>query len=155
MRIKQSRLDQVLDDEDFFWVLRNKWRGTDHCIDIDKAWHGIHYLFNQKVLGGTPPAKWVIFGDKEKEISHLNGGHGPAHYLTHTQVSKVSDHIKGIPLKELKKRYDPTIFQEKNIYPQHWDENEWNYLLLHYNQLKNFYQKAADNSENVLMAIFP
>ncbi|KKL73149.1 hypothetical protein LCGC14_2077820 [marine sediment metagenome] len=151
MRLSKDQLDQIFMDHDFFWILRNRWRDTDHCIDIDKAWHGIHYLFNQSTKGGIPPLKWVVFGDKEGP--DLDGGYGPAHYLTPFQVSEVNDQIKNITLEELKKRYDPEEFWAENIYPPCWDESEWDYLLFHYRQLKNFYQKAADEGEYVLMVI--
>ena len=44
MRLSKNQLDKILDDK-YLGTLMEQWRDTDHCIDIDKAWHGIHYLF--------------------------------------------------------------------------------------------------------------
>jgi len=151
MRLSKDQLDKIYADHNFFWILRNKWRDTDHCIDIDKAWHGIHYLFNQKARGGTRPAKWIIFG--ETPVRELDGGYGPAHYLTPSQVLEVNNHISNISLEELKKRYNPEEFWSARIYPTSWDESDWEYLLNYYTQLKTLYQKATDAGEYVLMVI--
>jgi len=154
MRLSKSQLDQVLKDEDYFWALQNEWRDTDHCIDIDKAWHGIHFLFTNSEWGGPAPERWIIFGDTS--IPDFDSGYGPARYLTPSQVLKVSDLLKSISIEELKKRYDPSKFDSANIYPHIWTrdkEEGLEYLLHFYSQLKILYHKAGEAGEYVLMII--
>ena len=64
IRISQVKYKEILADPDKFWNERG-----ENCIDIDKAWHGIHYLLTGTAWGGDPPASWVIFG--AGNASHL------------------------------------------------------------------------------------
>ena len=154
MRLSKVHLDEILADRSYFWTLTNEWRDTDRCIDIDKAWHGIHYLFNNSAWGGTSPTKWIIFGDIS--IPELDGGYGPARYLKPSQVSEVNKLLSNISVDEMRKRYDPNKFDSANIYPDTWlrdKEEAFKYLLRFYKQLKTLYQKAASAGEYVLMVI--
>jgi hypothetical protein len=152
MRLSKRQLNLILQDKNYFWTLRDEWRGTDHCIDIDKAWHGIHFLFTNSAWGGPTPAKWIIFG--KTPIPEFEGGYGPAHYLTPSQVSQVSELLENTPIEELKRRYDSHDFFDADIYPNLlWDEEDEEYLLYHYAHLKTLYQKAAKAGEYVVMII--
>lgn len=155
MRLSKAQLDQILSDHDYFWTLREQWRDTDHCIDIDKTWHAIHYLFTNKAWGGPTPARWIIEGDVP--IPELDGGYGPASYLTPDQVLKVNELLKNVPEEELRKMYNPRKLDSADIYPHTWyrDSNsEFEYLVYHYKKLRTLYQKAAEANEHVIMLIF-
>ena len=154
MRLSKVQLNQIRSDSDKFWELRNQWRDTDHCIDLDKMWQGIHYLFNFSAWEGSPPAKWIIFGDSP--IPSFDGGYGPARYLKPSQVSEVLKLLDNTSEEELKKRYDPNEFSAASIYPAIWmreKEEAYEDLIYFYRQLKSLYQKAVDAGEHVLMVI--
>ena len=129
IRLSKAQLDKILADDDHFWTLRNQWRDTDHCFDIDKTWQAIHYIFNWSAWGGSPPAKWI--------------------------VAKVNGLIESVSLEELEKRYNSKKMSSADIYPPIvWDETEWEYFIFHYQHLKTLYQKAASSGECVIMVIF-
>lgn len=152
MRLSKSQLDKILENDDYFWTLRNEWRDTDRCIDIDKAWHGIHFLFANQTWGGSIPERWIVFG--ETPIPEFDGGYGPAHYLTPSQVKKVNALLEDTSREELKEKYDPDKLYSADIYPSiSWDKDDEEYLLYHYDNLKTLYQKAAKAGEYVLMII--
>ena len=153
MRLSKGQLDKILADDDYFWTLTNQWRDTDHCFDIDKTWQAIHYVFNWSEQGGSPPAKWIVYGDRP--VPALDGGYGPARYLTPSQVAKVNELIESISIEELKRRYNSKRMRSADIYPPIiWDESEWEYFYFHYQHLKTLYQKAASSGECMIMVIF-
>lgn len=140
MRLSKAQLEQILVDHDYFWTLSEQWRDTDHCIDIDKAWHAIHYLFTNSAWGGPIPAKWIIYGDIP--IPELNGGYGPDCYLEPAQVSKVNNLLKDVSEDEFRKRYNPRKLDSTDIYPNIWyrdTDSELEYLLYHYKNLRTLY----------------
>jgi len=152
MRLSKNQLNKILRNKDYFWTLWDEWRGTDRCIDIDKAWHGIHYLFAKSTWEGPTPERWIIFGDTP--IPALDGGYGPARYLTPAQVKEVNALLEDTPREELSNRYDSDKLFKADIYPSfRWDEEDEKYLLYHYDQLKDLYQKAAKAGECVIMSI--
>ena len=111
IRISQVKYKEILADPDKFWNERG-----ENCIDIDKAWHGIHYLLTGIAWGGDPPASWVIFG--AGNASHLpDTGYGPVRFLHAKQVRKVAKFLGAISRDDLYKKYKPQILDKKRIYP--------------------------------------
>lgn len=153
MRLSKANLDKVLADPDYFWTLRNEWRDTDKCVDIDKAWQGIHYLFTKNAWGGPKPERWIIFG--EHPIPKMESGYGQAHYLNPSNVAEVWDVLSNVSEEDLKNRFDPQTFDKASIYPHIWHEGDqaFDYLMHFYRELKTLYQKAAEESEYVMMSI--
>ena len=60
MRLSKNQLDSILDDK-YLGTLMEQWRDTDHFINIDKAWHGIHYLLTNNSWWGPIPARWTRY----------------------------------------------------------------------------------------------
>jgi hypothetical protein len=57
-------------------------------IDLDKAWHGIHYLLTGTAEGGDGPEALAILGGEE---FGPDVGYGPARFLLPGDVKAVSD----------------------------------------------------------------
>lgn len=115
-----------------------------YYVDVDKAWHGIHYLLTGAADGGVRPLSLAIVGGEEfgPEI-----GYGPARFLTSTEVAAVSEALQALTIDALCKRFDPQDMAAKSIYPDViWvrDGREaLDYVLDGYQQLAVFYRDAA------------
>ena len=121
-----------------------------NSIEVDKAWHGIHYLLAGTAEGGPEPVSLAIFGGEEfgPEV-----GYGPARFLTPSQVKAVSSALSALPALELAKRFNPTDMDKKDIYPTIWvrdGDDGLNYLLENYEPLVVFYREAASRGDAVL-----
>jgi hypothetical protein len=120
-------------------------------LDVDKAWHGIHYLLTGTAFEGSGPGALAVFGGTEfgPEV-----GYGPARFLEPEQVRQVSDHLSTLPLERLKSAFDPRDMAAKEIYPEViWlrDGSEaLEYLLENYQQLAVFYRDAASRGDAVI-----
>jgi hypothetical protein len=150
-RITQHDLNKIILDPSFIEDII--YPDDDHYdesfFDIDKAWHGIHYLLNGKVWRGRKPLFNAVLGGTAigDEI-----GYGPARYLTIDQVVVLARYLNKISIDKLKKKYNPKKLIKKHIYPDVWDEEEdLEYLIEYYVLLVNFYNKAAENHEAVLL----
>jgi len=148
MRLSKNQLDDILDDK-YLGTLMEQWRDTDHFINIDKAWHGIHYLLTNSSMWGPIPARWTIFGDIK--IPEFEKDYVRASYLKPSQVSKVNNFLSKIPEEEFKRRYNPNKFEAAEIYPDSWDNTDIDYLMIYFRKVKILYQKAADIGEYVLL----
>ena len=122
-----------------------------YYIDVDKAWHGIHYLLNGQADGGMLPLSLAVVGGEEfgPEV-----GYGPARFLTPAQVSAVSAALSGLTLEALRERFDPQDMKAKEIYPDViWvrdGEDAFDYLMEGYQQLVVFYRDAASRGDGAL-----
>lgn len=121
-----------------------------NSIEIDKAWHGIHYLLVCTSEGGPEPLGLAVVGGEEfgPEV-----GYGPARFLTPMQVRDVSKALSALSPQELATRFDPKDMEKKEIYPTIWvrdEEEALAYLLEYYDPLVVFYRDAASRGDAVL-----
>src|SRR5579863_7993210 len=83
-------------------------------LDIDKAWHGIHFLLTGEAWGGEPPAALAILGGTEigEDI-----GYGPARYLSVEEVRTVAATLAATPRNVIAERYQPEAMERAGVYP--------------------------------------
>jgi len=123
-------------------------------LDIDKSWHGIHFLLTGDTWSGEPPLAHVILGGIAigDDI-----GYGPARYLTPDEVRVIAQALAGVTREQLEKRYLPATLEKAEIYPTGIWEAEGNdaleYLLQYYEPLVGFYRDAAARGDAIIQYI--
>jgi hypothetical protein len=122
-----------------------------HYLDVDKAWHGIHYLLTGQAEGGAPPQSLAVFGG---EAFGPDVGYGAARFLTPDQVRSVAEALENLPPEALAPRFDPRNMEAKQIYPDViWvrdGQEALDYALDNYQQLQVFYRDAAARGDAVI-----
>ena len=125
----------------------------ENSHDLDKAWHGLHFLLTGKAWGGAPPLGHAIVGGA---ATGPDQGYGPAMLVTPAQVAEVALALAAVTEETLRGRYDPKAMDEQHIYPTVWarEGTEGLAWLLHYlSPLKQFYAEAARRGDAVLQWI--
>lgn len=120
-------------------------------IDIDKAWHGIHFLLTGRADLGNEPLSLAVFGGEE---FGPDAGYGPARFLTPEQVRSVANELQRLPSSELAKRFAPKQMDAADIYPNIWErdgEEGLSYLLQNYEQLQTFFCDTAARGDAALL----
>lgn len=120
------------------------------CLEIDKAWHAIHYTLNGSAWEGEEPLFLTILGG---EGIGDDAGYGPARYLAPSQVQEVSRALLAISADRFSEQFSPSAMDAAEIYPQIWvrdGQEGLEYVLWYYNQLVAFYEAAAKNGDAVL-----
>lgn len=120
-------------------------------LDIDKAWHAIHYTLNGQAWEGEEPLSLVVLGGEE-----IGGdvGYGPARYLNPVQVRTVAQALAAITPEVFSARFNPAAMDAAEVYPQNWADDGpdgLDYVLHHYNLLSSFYQAASDRGDAALV----
>jgi hypothetical protein len=119
-------------------------------LDIDKAWHAIHFLLNDDPWGGDGPLFDAILGGTELD----DDGH--TRYLTPDVVQAAAETLNEISPEDFIARFDPEALKAADIYPGGWgeaDEDDHEYLLDHYQLLQSFFDNAADAGHAILIHI--
>ncbi len=120
-------------------------------IDVDKAWHGIHYLLTGTSDGGSEPSALAVLGGEEvgDEV-----GYGPARFLTPLQVASVAVALNAIDESNFRKRFAPKAMANAEIYPEViWErdgEDALDYVVQNYLPLVEFYKAAAQRGDGVI-----
>ena len=156
--VTESQLEALQRDpdsvQDFLYPDENGLEELAGGFDVDKSWHGLHYLLTGTADEGEGPRSLAIFGGEEfgPEI-----GIGPARFLTPAQVREVSLALADFTEAELRANFDPQAMEALRIYPTGiWvrdGEEGLDYLLQYFGGLAKFYADAASRGDAVLQWI--
>lgn len=122
----------------------------ENNLDVDKAWHGIHYLLAGDTAEGQPPLANAVLGGTE--IGD-DVGYGPARYLTVDEVRAVADALRDITPEKFRTRYVAAELLKNEIYPEIWndaDDGAIGYLTTWYEALRDYYIEAASKGRAML-----
>lgn len=123
--------------------------------DLDKAWHGIHFLLTGDPEGGELPAATLLCGGTEVGDDL---GCGPARLLTPNEVAAFATFLAGLSLDTFSARFDGAAMMAADIYPNVWTRNPSDgddgrdYLDQYFAVLTQTFVDAAKDSRG--MAIF-
>lgn len=113
---------------------------------IDKAWHGLHFLFTGSASEGEFPAGFLVTCGTP--IGDIDVGYGPARSFTPAEVQSIAAFLDDQDEAQLKSRIDPEVMQNLEIYPSVWSEDtsieeEWEYLVSTFRGMKEFVRHAS------------
>ncbi|MEW6710245.1 MAG: YfbM family protein [Candidatus Riflebacteria bacterium] len=114
--------------------------------DLDKAWHGIHFMLTGSDWEGDPPLNFLVAGGTE--VGNIDVGYGPARVFRSAEVAKMNSALDEVTEEFLRTRFQPDVMMKKEIYPTIWDrdpENDdtFDYLLEYFRELKKFIRLAV------------
>ena len=111
----------------------------DTGLEMEKEWHGLHFLLTGDPWSTKGPYGQVILGGKE---IGPDLGYGPARVLTASQVKDIAAKLQAMPPETLMARYDAKKFTKAEIYPEVVWEREGldalNWLMEGYRNLLAF-----------------
>ena len=116
-------------------------------LDVDKAWHGVHFLLTGSTWEGEVPLCWVVLGG---EAIGEDIGYGPARFVSVEEVRQINNAISGIDASILSTRYDPDALNKAEIYPDGWGPDDAEYLTGAFEDIKTFYSSAAKKNQCVI-----
>jgi hypothetical protein len=134
-----------------------KANGEGVEIDLDKAWHGLHYLLTGTAWEGTKPLNFIVSGGAE--VGDIDVGYGPARVLRSNEVGELYSALGDIDENVLRERFNPEEMMNLEIYPDIWDRNPdeddtLDYCVEYYRDLRRFLSEAVGNSMGLVVHIF-
>lgn len=125
----------------------------DEYLDLDKAWHGIHYLLNFSAWEGKEPFCYLVIGGKTLGDADL--GYGPARALRSGQVRRFRDVVASLGTAGLAARYDPNEMADEDIYPSIWhgdpEADALGYLKEHFERLLEFLDRCVERNQGLII----
>lgn len=140
-----SRVEQLLYES----LLGGGSNGNE--LDVDKAWHGLHFLLTGSAWEGSFPLNFIVAGGKDVGADL---GYGPARGLTSSDVLKIDAALEPLTPGELGQRFDAQRMTELQIYPDGWSDDpqgERDYLLDYYADLRGFVRRTAEQGNALLV----
>lgn len=123
----------------------------DDLVDVDKAWHGIHFLLCGVPGVGDDPASQAVLGGVEVGDDL---GYGPCRHHAPEAVARIATALERIDRATLLARYDPAAMTREGIYPGIWDEDVsevHEYLGTYYDGLRALYLRGREAGRAMLL----
>ncbi len=123
-------------------------------LDVDKAWHGLHWLLSGSAEPTEDPLGFIMGGaEVGQDISY-----GPARAYTADEVRKIAAALAPIEAAELRSRFDGDAMSADGIYPDIWqrdpaEDDTLGYLVTFYEPLKQLIAGAAQAGNGLVTAI--
>ena len=165
-RLTQEEVAQCVElrgrEQQLYELLQSE-RGDD-WTDIDKAWHGIHFLLNTSASEGEPPLDFLLRGGAillEQDWKAIVGiGLPDMRVFSIPEVNEISTRLSSISDRDFRAQYNPDALSSNKVYPWNWETREsfgsWllarylrrsvtlNYLAHHFRMLKGLLAGAVE-----------
>src|SRR5215510_3686163 len=129
-------------------------------MDVDKAWHGIHFLLTGSAEGDDRPECFIVAGGRwVGNDDDVGLGYGRARGFTNPEVKQIAEMLAAADEATLRSRYDPHVMTRDEVYPSDiWEcwppeDDPLGFLIDQYTVLRKFIIEAAQADE-ALVAYF-
>lgn len=156
-RISKADLRELLINPDGIFDFIDHEVPQNQELDLDKAWHGIHFMLTGSAWEGEEPLAYLLTGGNYigNEEEH-DVGYGPARALTDSEVKQFAQALDKITQAEFQARYNSAQMDALEIYPSGWSQEpnpqemiKW--MTRGFVQLKEFVRGAAAESSGLLV----
>lgn len=126
-------------------------------IDLDKAWHAIHFVLTGSAWEGEFPLNFLVSGGTP--VGDEDVGYGPARAFTSEEVRQIEAALAGVSEADFRARFSWEKMKEEDIYPSFGDasdeqkEEELAYVLPNFEGLKGFVARTAQQGQGMLVYI--
>ena len=130
--------------------------GEVEATDLDKAWHGIHYMLTGTAWEGVPPLNFLMHGGAV--IGDVEVGYGPARGMTAAEVKAEACALAGIDEAFMRARFDPAQMTQLDIYPGIWDrdpaeDDSFGYCMEYFGALRTFVMRTAERGAGLIISL--
>ena len=95
--------------------------GEGDLGDLDKSWHGIHYLLTGKADESGTPLEFLVAGGTL--VGDEDVGYGPPRVFTSAETRAIAGALAVVTDDELRSRFAPDAMMSAEIYPEIWDRD--------------------------------
>jgi hypothetical protein len=158
--LSEARIDSLLADPNSVYALVDGAYNDPAAgfVDLDKAWHCLHYLLTGSAQGGTPPLDFLLQGGTPVGSEDL-GGAGPARVFRTAAVAAIAAALRPIEPAQLLRRFDLKKLEALDVYPGRWSElnlrsdYELGYYFGPFGELKRLLERATVDGSGMIVWI--
>jgi hypothetical protein len=126
-------------------------------VDLDKAWHCLHYLLTGSAVGGDGPSSFILKGGQPLGDEDL--GRGPPRLFRPLEAAAIAEALAKVQASQLLQRFDLKKLEKLSIYPGGWlelnlrSDYELGYYFGPLEELKRVSQRAKEEHKGMLVWI--
>ena len=146
-------------------------RATEDWFDIDKAWHGIHFILTRLNPADPKPFDFLLRGGTlltDRNWQESYGVDAPdMRAFDSAQVKEIGLALSPITARVFRRGYNPDLMEQLAIYPRIWEQRKdrpaWllakylklsanlDYLVFHFDRLRSFLDGAAERDLGLII----
>src|SRR5581483_9688606 len=111
----------------------------------DKAWHALDFLLTRQ---GFPVD--IVFGERAVEQADDESDDGPSRYLTPDRVRVAAEALAPMTEESLARGVSLADLEREQIYPNVWDEPDFNWVTDFLPEVKVWFQEAAESGDAMI-----
>jgi hypothetical protein len=128
--------------------------GEGEIVDLDKSWHGIHWLLTGNADEGGAPLDFLVAGGAHVGLDDV--GYGPPRVFTAAETRAIAAALDRVTDDELRRRFDPEAMMRAEIYPEIWDrdpaaDDTFGYLAENVEALRRALATATSNGHGIMV----
>jgi hypothetical protein len=127
---------------------------SEAMLELDKAWHGLHFLLTGTPDAGDEPANFLMEGGEAL------GDDAGARGLDSGDVRRIAEFLAASNADAVERRYDPARMTKCDVYPKEiWmrpataDFSPGAWLMTSYRELHSFLAAAAAAGDAVIVRV--
>jgi hypothetical protein len=121
-------------------------------VDLDKNWHGVHFLLCGAAEPGAALLSQVVMGGTE--IGEDEHGYGPARYFDSARTAEIAQALGDANLEAaMRARFDPAAMNAAQIYPFGWSPGRLDELIASFHALRDFFAAASAGRQAVITCL--
>jgi hypothetical protein len=121
-------------------------------VDLDKAWHGLHFLLTGTRYEGDEPVCYLV--GKGRRIGDFHGEY-EVRWISPSEVANFENALQAIDEQELMRRFDGHAMAQAQIYPTAlWERNDEegrSYVCEKFHALSTFLGEAKSRGEGAII----
>lgn len=131
--------------------------GEGENFDVDKSWHGIHFVLTGSPNEGKTPLDFLLGGGRY--VGDEDTGYGPARVFTSTETRRIAEAAGAISDQELEARFDPARMKAAKIYlGEFWgrgtqDPGTLEYLMTNVATLRDVLARAVAKGQGLMITL--
>lgn len=129
----------------------------DTHLDLDKAWHPLHFLLTGTAWEGEEPGCYLVRGGEEL-VDDDEMGYSSIRALSPSQIGRFDDFLRGLSHDTLRRRFNLQRMMALEIYPKpragqraRSDDDELPYLLEAFDPLQAFVADTATRGDGAIV----
>jgi uncharacterized protein DUF1877 len=129
----------------------------DDVLDLEKSWHGLHFLFTGSAQDAPLPNGFLISGGFDLESEDDDS---TPRLLDATQVREIDMFLQSLTRDELTRRYDARRMTELEIYPDviwmrdtNADHSARDHLLDAFDELQSFVAVTHERGQAIVVQV--
>lgn len=146
--------ERVCRDPDVLGEFTNFENPQAACCDLQKAWHGLHFLLTGEADPTELPLGFIVGGGVPVEGN--DSEYGSTRWVTPENVRSINEILLPMSDDDLWAHFNPEVMNEKGVYPVIWDEEEADLreeYTMYFQDIKKFVAEAAASGMGLVVMI--